>query len=323
MKSRIFYFFMVSAVVLAISSCKQPQKRQTAFANGETLSEFFKYEGDGSILISGHRGAWLHTEYPDNSLEGLQYATKVVPGIFFEVDPRLTRDSVIVLMHDATLDRTTNATGKLIDYSWEELDSVRLRDYTGDVTSFQIPTLEEAIRWSIGKTVLNLDRKDVPREMIVELIRQCGAEKNIMLTVHTGEQMRYYYERMPDVMFSARIRNEEEYEDMAAAGARMGLDPELAEQLARHTLSAAGVPWKNMIAYVGPTVDERNAELVEKLHAHGVRCMISVAPTHDRLESAEERAVKYREEILCGADIIETDIPQELWGVLQQVKSEK
>jgi len=301
MKSRIFYFFMVSAVVLAISSCKQPQKRQTAFANGETLSEFFKYEGDGSILISGHRGAWLHTEYPDNSLEGLQYATKVVPGIFFEVDPRLTRDSVIVLMHDATLDRTTNATGKLIDYSWEELDSVRLRDYTGDVTSFRIPTLEEAIRWSIGKTVLNLDRKDVPREMIVELIRQCGAEKSIMLTVHTGEQMRYYYERMPDVMFSARIRNEEEYEDMAAAG----------------------VPWKNMIAYVGPTVDERNAELVEKLHAHGVRCMISVAPTHDRLESAEERAVKYREEILCGADIIETDIPQELWGVLQQVKSEK
>lgn len=301
MKSRIFYFFMASAVVLAISSCKQPQKRQTAFANGETLSEFFKYEGDGSILISGHRGAWLHTEYPDNSLEGLQYATKVVPGIFFEVDPRLTRDSVIVLMHDATLDRTTNATGKLIDYSWEELDSVRLRDYTGDVTSFRIPTLEEAIRWSIGKTVLNLDRKDVPREMIVELIRQCGAEKNIMLTVHTGEQMRYYYERMPDVMFSARIRNEEEYEDMAAAD----------------------VPWKNMIAYVGPTVDERNAELVEKLHAHGVRCMISVAPTHDRLESAEERAVKYREEILCGADIIETDIPQELWGVLQQVKSEK
>ena len=35
---------------------------------------------------------------------------------FFEVDPRLTKDSVIVLMHDATLDRTTDATGNFFDF---------------------------------------------------------------------------------------------------------------------------------------------------------------------------------------------------------------
>lgn len=301
MKNKSIYLFILTAVVLTMNNCKQPQSSQSAFERSETLQEYFRYSGDGSIIISGHRGSWLYTEYPDNSLEGMQFATEAVPGIFFEVDPRITKDSVIVLMHDATLDRTTNATGKLIDYSWDELDSVRLRDYKGDVTSFKIPTLEEAIRWSIGKTVLNLDRKDVPPHMMVDLIRKCDAEKQIMLTVHTGEQMRYYYDRLPDVMFSAHIRNEVAYEDMAAAG----------------------VPWENMIAYVGPTIDERNAELVEKLHGHGVRCMISVAPTHDRLDSVEERAIRYREEILTGADIIETDIPQELWDVLQQVNSVK
>lgn len=301
MKNRSIYLFILAAVVLIMTNCKQPQSSRSAFERSETLQDYFQYSGDGSVIISGHRGSWLYTEYPDNSLEGIQFATGAVPGIFFEVDPRLTKDSVIVLMHDAALDRTTNATGKLIDYSWEELDSVRLRDYKGDVTSFRIPTLEEAIRWGIGKTVLNLDRKDVPPHMVVDLIRKCDAENQIMLTVHTGEQMKYYYDKMPDVMFSAHIRNEAAYEDMAAAG----------------------VPWRNMIAYVGPTIDERNAELVEKLHGHGVRCMISVAPTHDRLDSAEERAVKYREEILAGADIIETDIPQELWEVLQQVNSEK
>lgn len=301
MKNRNIYFFILTAVVVTMSSCKQLKSLQSAFERSEALPDFFQYSADGPVIISGHRGSWLYTEYPDNSLEGLQFTTKRVPNIFFEVDPRLTKDSVIVLMHDATLDRTTNTTGKLADYTWDELNSVRLRDYKGNITSFRIPTLEEAIRWSVGKTVLNLDRKDVLPHMIVDLIRKCDAEKHIMLTVHTGEQMRYYYDRLPDVMFSARIRNEKEYEDMAAAG----------------------VPWRNMIAYVGPTIDEQNAELVEKLHAHGVRCMISVAPTHDRLDSAEERAVKYREEILRGADIIETDLPHELWEVMQQTKNEK
>lgn len=300
MKNKRVFLFILVAVVLTMCNSKPQKSSLSAFETSETLQDFFQYRGDGSVIISGHRGNWLYTEYPDNSLEGLQYTTEVIPDIFFEVDPRLTKDSVIVLMHDAALDRTTNAIGKLIDYSWEELDSVRLKDYKGDITSFKIPTLEEAIRWSIEKTVLNLDRKDVPPHMIVDLIKKCNAEKHIMLTVHTGEQIRYYYDMLPDVMFSVHIRNQEEYDDIASAG----------------------VPWRSMIAYVGPTIDERNAELVQKLHDHGVRCMISVAPTHDRIGTSQERAVKYRDEILAGADIIETDIPQELWEVLQQVKNE-
>src|SRR5690554_955761 len=110
-----------------------------------------RYTGDGSILISGHRGAWKHTGLPDNSLEGLQYATERVPNVFFEVDPRLTKDSVIVLMHDATLERTTNATGRLADYTWHELRDVRLKDDQGKITDYKIPTLKDAMRWSIGE----------------------------------------------------------------------------------------------------------------------------------------------------------------------------
>ena len=79
-------------------------------------------------MVSGHR-VLGNTQFPDNSLEGLQYATERVPGIFFEIDPRLTKDSVIILMHDETLDRTTNATGKVSESTFEELKEVRLRDY--------------------------------------------------------------------------------------------------------------------------------------------------------------------------------------------------
>jgi glycerophosphoryl diester phosphodiesterase len=260
---------------------------------GETYSQFH-YTGDGSILVSGHRGAWKNTQFPDNSLEGLQYATERVPGIFFEIDPRLTKDSVIILMHDETLDRTTNATGKVSESTFEELKEVRLRDYKGEITDYRIPTLEEVIRWSRGKTILNLDRKDVPLEATVALIKRCGAEEHIMLTVHTGAQARFYHDRLPNTMLSAWVRNDREYEDIAISG----------------------VPWSHIIAYVGPTINEGNRHIVEKLHGHGVRCMVGLSPTHDRLESKEERALGYLEEIKKKPDIIETDLPVELYEVL-------
>ncbi len=289
------YFWLITitaGLLLTLSSCKNPSKTDGQ-GLGETYSQFH-YTGDGSILVSGHRGAWKNSPFPDNSLEGLQYATERVPGIFFEIDPRLTKDSVIILMHDETLDRTTNATGKVSDFTFEELKEVRLRDYKGEVTDYKIPTLEEVIRWGKGKTILNLDRKDVPLEATVALIKQCGAEEHMMLTVHTGAQARFYHDRLPNTMLSAWVRNNREYEDMAISG----------------------VPWSHIIAYVGPTINEGNRHIVEKLHGHGVRCMVGLSPTHDRLESKEERALGYLEEIKKKPDIIETDLPVELYEVL-------
>ncbi|MDR1724618.1 MAG: glycerophosphodiester phosphodiesterase family protein [Tannerella sp.] len=252
------------------------------------LHEFFKYKADGSIIISGHRGG-LEPGFPENSLEGFENVLTKTPS-FFEIDPRLTKDSVIVLMHDATLDRTTDGKGNLSDYTWAQLQSVRLKDMNGKTTAYKIPTLKDVILWSKGKTVVNLDKKDVPMAMIVELIKECDAENQIMLTVHTGAQARYYYDRLPNVMFSAFVRDDKEYEDMAISG----------------------VPWKNMIAYIGASINEKNRHIVEKLHRNGVRCMISLAPTHDKLKSAAERDEAYRKEIALKPDIIESDLPVEV-----------
>lgn len=282
-----------AALLLLISQSTNAQQNNPNyldFHSAEQLQDFFSYKKDGNIIISGHRG---DLSFPDNSLEGLKGVIEVMPA-FFEIDPRLTKDSVIVLMHDATLDRTTTATGKLSDYTWEELQSVRLKDIQGNVTPYKIPTLEEVFIWSKGKTVINLDKKDVPLPMIAELIKKHKAEKHVMLTVHTGAQARYYYDRFPDIMLSAFARNQKEYED----------------------LETSEVPWKNMIAYVGRTIDTNNEHIVRKLRERGVRCMISVAPTHDKIKNPTERHQRYREEINKKPDIIESDLPIELWNVL-------
>jgi glycerophosphoryl diester phosphodiesterase len=290
---------LITFLLLACNTRAQEPVRQMEvnLIKGD-LHEYFRYRGDGSVIISGHRGG-LARGFPENSLEGLENVLNSIPA-FFEIDPRLTKDSVIVLLHDETLDRTTNGKGYLRDHTWEQLSSVRLKDHLGTVTDFRIPKLEDVILWSKGKTVVNLDKKDVPPEMIVELIRRLEAEDYIMLTVHTGKQARYYFEQFPGIMLSAFSRNMKEYEDIATSG----------------------VPWRNMIAYVGPAINNDNKIVVELLHAKGVRCMISVAPTHDKLATPLKRKEAYLKEISRKPDIIESDIPVEVWSAIQ-VSQEK
>ncbi|MCD8538347.1 MAG: glycerophosphodiester phosphodiesterase family protein [Leadbetterella sp.] len=226
---------------------------------------------------------------PENSIEGFEYVLNHTPA-FFEIDPRLTKDSVIVLLHDATLDRTTNGTGKLADYTWEEVKKLRLKDADGNLTPHRIPTLQEAMDWAKGRTVLNLDKKDVPMQMITEIIRKNKADTYMMVTVHTAEQALFYYRDNPKRMMSAFVKTEE----------------------AMKEYEAAGVPWKNMIAYIGSENKPENKKMYDLLHARGVRCMISAAPVYDKLKNPKARAEAYRNIFSAGADILESDLPVEV-----------
>ena len=256
--------------------------------NVRQLHDFFKYRDGDRPLVSGHRGG-IVKGYPENSLEALEHTLTYTPA-FFEIDPRLTKDSVIVLVHDATLDRTTNGTGKVIDYTWDELKQLRLVDHLGNLTPYRIPTLEEAIKWSKGKTVINLDKKDVPLEMTAAIIRKHKAYAHVMVTVHAAEQARYYYDQDNKQMFSAFIRTEEEFA----------------------AFEKEGIPWSQIMAYVGPLNKPENKSLYDRLHKRGVKTMISSASTYDKLETADERKKAYQDIIAGGADVIESDLPIEV-----------
>lgn len=248
------------------------------------LHEWFRYSPDRPIVISGHRGGMV-TGYPENCIESFEKTLSMMPS-FFEIDPRLTKDSVIVLMHDATIDRTTDGTGRVSDYTYDELRRFRLRDREGNLTQFRIPTLEECIRWSRGKTVLNLDIKDVPLDVMSAFINRLDPP-NVMYTVHDARQARMLLDRDPDAMFSAWCKDMDEY----------------------RAYEEARIPWSQMQAYVGPMMIPARQELYDSLHANGVMCMISVAPTHDRRASDDERVRGYELEIPSGCDVIETDYP--------------
>ena len=71
------------------------------------LHEWFRYSPERPVVISGHRGGMV-TGFPENCIESFEKTLTMMPS-FFEIDPRMTKDSVIVLMHDATLDRVSDA----------------------------------------------------------------------------------------------------------------------------------------------------------------------------------------------------------------------
>lgn len=263
--------------------------------NTQDLLDYFHYTGNDVPLISGHRGGTTKG-FPENCIATFENTLRYTPA-FFEIDPRLTKDSVIVLLHDATLDRTTTGSGKLSDYTQEEIKKLKLKDPEGNVTGYGIPTLEEVIRWSKGKTIINLDHKDVPLQMTADLIKKYKAEAHVMLTVHNAKDAKFYISQNPALMFSAFVLTKKAFDEY----------------------EAAGIPWSHMIAYIGPTNKPENKELYDLLHAKGVMCMISAAPSYDKLKDADARKAAYRETFQMGADILESDLPIEAGEAAQSL----
>lgn len=289
-------YVVLAAFLLACSTNKS--LHPIKINKEEDMQDFFAYRNDGSIIISGHRGG-MAAGFPENSIEAMEETLRHLPA-FFEIDPRYTKDSVIVLMHDADISRTTTGEGKLSSYTWEELKQFKLKDREGNVTPYSIPTLEDVIEWSKGKTILNLDRKDVPIEKMASFLKELKTN-NVMLTVHSPEQALYYYNQNKNAMFSAFMRNMEEYQ----------------------AYEGTGIPWSQFIAYVGPKLKSENEELYRILHEKGIRYMISLAPNYDKVENVDERNSLYKESIETSPDIIESDFPIEVHKSLQELKTKK
>jgi len=107
------------------------------------------------VLVVAHRADWR--AFPENSLPAIRSAIEMGVDII-EIDVQRTKDGVLVVMHDKTLDRSTTGTGFVSDRSWSELREYRLRDGLGIATPYVIPTLEEALLAVKGRAMINLDK---------------------------------------------------------------------------------------------------------------------------------------------------------------------
>ncbi|WP_187774960.1 glycerophosphodiester phosphodiesterase family protein [Pedobacter sp. BS3] len=245
--------------------------------NVSELKEFFRYTPDRIPLVCGHRGG-AEPGYPENCIATFEHTLSQVHA-FFELDPRLTKDSVVVVLHDATLDRTTNGTGNLIDYTWEELQKFRLKDPKGKVTDYRIQTLDEIIEWAKGKTVLMLDKKNVPLPMLLSIINRHHAESWVLVSSYKPEEAVFYHQHNKNIMFEAFIKTEEQLK----------------------AYEATGIPWSNIVAYLS---QPKKKALYDALHERGVMCIIYTAPVYEKNKNEQLRIKSYQDIINSGTDII-------------------
>ncbi|ASY77073.1 glycerophosphodiester phosphodiesterase family protein [Pectobacterium polaris] len=115
---------------------------------------------NATVLAVAHRGVW--DSAPENSLAALREAIRLGVDIV-EIDAQLTADSHVVVIHDDTLDRTSDMSGCIGKMTLEEIRQARLRGSDGGsawpLSNEKVPLLYEVLEEARGRIVINVDVK--------------------------------------------------------------------------------------------------------------------------------------------------------------------
>ena len=155
-------------------------------------------------LNLGHRGASAYA--PENTLAAFRLAADMgADGI--ELDAKLSRDGAVVVIHDATVDRTTNGSGQVSELSLAELKALDAGSkfdvkYAGE----QVPTLDEVFDAVADRLIVNVeltnynDLRDGLEYKVVELIEERGLAERVMVSSFSPLNLRHVKRAAPDIV---------------------------------------------------------------------------------------------------------------------------
>lgn len=154
----------------------------SALSKGNRVDTLLQYMHDGGkskhVMIFAHRGNWRNSA--ENSIQAFQDCINGgLDGI--EVDLQMTKDSVLVIMHDETLDRTTTGSGKVSDYTIDELRKLRLLNPIGVKTRQTIPTFEQVLLLAKDKILIQVDKWKAYGQQVADLAKKYNCERQIIL----------------------------------------------------------------------------------------------------------------------------------------------
>lgn len=131
--------------------------------------DFYRWPG---VIAVGHRGT-VHLA-PENTLAAFRKAIELGLDLI-EIDVRETRDGHLVIMHDATVDRTTNGKGRVADLTLEEIKRLDAGSwFSPKFAGERVPTLEEALDLMKGRALADIDFTAGTPEKLVEVLSRHG-----------------------------------------------------------------------------------------------------------------------------------------------------
>lgn len=282
---------LLTSIILVAIACSPKGVLKNKLKTND-IFEFFTYKEGRKANISAHRGGGDYAGYPENCIESFEYIANQIP-VVIETDIELTKDSILVLMHDNTLDRTTTGKGKILTQNWLEIKNLTLIDNAGRSTNFKIPTLDKALEWGRNKVIYTLDvKRNTPYEKVVEAVRKHKAQNYCVIITYDVNQAKKVYQLDPSLLISVSIRDMKEYE--------------------RH--QKAGIPDRNMLAFIGTRVP--NKELCDFLHQKGICTILGTLGNLDKMAASKGDDL-YKKWVNLGADILSSDRPIEAHKAIQ------
>ena len=238
------------------------------------------------IAVIAHRGE--HRAHPENTLPAFQAAIDAGAD-FFELDVRTTADGRLVLMHDATVDRTTDGHGPVRSLTFDQIRALDAgAKFSPQFAGTRVPSFDEALALAHGKIGVYVDSKDIaPADLAAALAK---ADMQSAVAIYGGSG---FLKKVQALSPSLKI--------MPEAGSAATLEKLLAELSLR------------VVAFdAGDFKDD----------AIGLAKRAGVDVYVDRLWSADKPA-DWQDAVDRGATGIQTDRPAELVAYLRSRKLHK
>ena len=215
----------------------------------------FSQDG-GTTLVVAHRGA-SRTE-AENTLAAFEAAVQAGADAV-EFDVRLSADGVPVVIHDAALDRTTDASGPVAALTLAELRRVRIPTPTGSLT---VPTFREVLDGLSGRVAIDVELKNVPDEPDFEP----GGDRLVAATIEVLEAADFDGDVLVSSFDPVALGSVRRRAPSIATGLLTSAD---VDALAAVTFARdQGHAW--VLPFVG-AVRDAGAALIEAAHAASVR----------------------------------------------------
>ncbi|MDQ0116184.1 glycerophosphodiester phosphodiesterase [Paenibacillus harenae] len=181
-----------------------------------TVSAFSPYKAEGPMIIA-HRGASGYA--PENTMAAFELAERLGAD-FIELDIRMSKDGELVIIHDKTVDRTTDKTGYVHDFTLRELQGMDAGSFfDAKYANETIVTLEEVMYAFGGKIGILIEIKDpqlypgiegklaktVRRYELIQDIAGIGAHDSVQIQSFDFESMRRMHTLLPDIPVAVLI----------------------------------------------------------------------------------------------------------------------
>lgn len=165
----ILIFLSVMFVFSAVA--KEPNRAQI-------LREKILSVDSTNVFVVAHRGDWRYA--PENSIAAIEHSIAIGVDIV-ELDLQLSKDSVLFVLHDSKLDRTTTGNGKISDWTADSLRTLKLKNGAGIRTMHSLPTLEDAMMAAKGKVLVNLDKADRYFDLLMPVLEKTGTYYQVIM----------------------------------------------------------------------------------------------------------------------------------------------